>query len=72
MRENNTDFLLSGVRHLAEDWMTLLDASVAAYLDHARQNEETFTKADRFTERIVEEILEDEEEVHSESEEIFD
>jgi len=73
VRENNTNFRLSDVRHLAQHWMTLLGASTAAaYLDHARKIEETFKKSDSFTEQIEEDILEDDEEVDSESEEIFD
>ena len=73
LRENNTNFLLSDVRHLAQDWMTSLDAlTAAAYLNHTRKIGETFKKADSFTERIEEEILEDKEEIDSESEETFD
>jgi hypothetical protein len=58
---------------LAEQWTTSLDAKTAtAYLDHPRNIENTFEKADSFTEQIEEEIVDEGEEVDSEVEETFD
>jgi hypothetical protein len=73
VRDNNINFRLSDVRYLAEQWMTSLDAKTAtAYLDHARNIENTFKKADSFAEQIEEEIVSEDEEVDSEEEETFD
>jgi transposase len=73
VRDNNINFRLSDVRYLAEQWMTSLDAKTAtAYLDHARNIENTFQKADSFIEQIKEEIVDEDEEIDSEVEETFD
>ncbi|CAF3868020.1 unnamed protein product [Rotaria magnacalcarata] len=73
VRDNNINFRLSDVRYLAEQWMTSLDAKPAtAYLDHARNIENMFKKADSFAEQIGEEIVSEDEEVDSEEEEMFD
>jgi hypothetical protein len=73
VRDNNINFRLSDVRYLTEQWMTSLDAKTAtAYLDHARNIENTLKKADNFAEQIEEEIVSKDEEVDSEEEETFD
>lgn len=57
VREQNTNFHLSDVGNLIQTWMASLDTF---YLDHARNIENTFKKADRFQQQIEEEIIDEE------------
>ena len=71
VRKNNTSFILSDVRKLTQRWIASLDAnSAAAYIQHTRAIEETFEKSDQFIKQIEEEIIDDDEEMDSETEDI--
>ena len=74
VRENNTNFRLSDVRHLAMEWISSLTAGdSAAYIDHTLKIEETFKKSDRFSEQIEEDLIdEDDDDVNSEEEGVLD
>ena len=57
VRDNNTNFRLSDVRKLAEQWMASLDAStVISYQDYVRTIENTYKVSDNFVETIEEQI----------------
>jgi len=75
MRDNNTNFRLSDVKHLGKSWMLDLEtATVTAYLGHVHTFQQTFKKCDAFTKQIQEELLDDDdnEEIDSEIERITD
>ncbi len=76
VRDNNVNFRLSDVQHLAQEWMlNLKTATVTAYLNHVYNIEEKFKKSDAFTEQLEEDLLDDEEddeELDSEIEETTD
>ncbi|CAF2783812.1 unnamed protein product [Rotaria sp. Silwood2] len=60
VRDNNVNFRLSDVRHLAQEWMlNLKTATVTAYLNHVYNVEEMFKKSDAFTEQLQEDLLDD-------------
>ncbi len=53
--------------------MVSVDATtVATYLEHIRNIENTFKKSDSFAEQIEEEIIDEDEEVDSEDDDGFD
>ena len=73
VRDNNINFRLSDVRNLAQHWMVSVDTTtVAAYIQHIRDIENTFKKSDSFAEQIEEEIIDEDEEMDSEDDEGFD
>ncbi|CAF2922442.1 unnamed protein product [Rotaria sp. Silwood2] len=75
VRDNNVNFRLSDVRHLAQEWMlNLKTATVTAYLNHVYNIEEMFKKSDAFTEQLEEDLLDNDndDELDSEIEEMID
>ena len=70
VRDNNTNFRLSDVRKLAEQWMASLDPStVTSYHDHVRKIENTYKTSDNFVEIIEEQIIDDDIDTDSDMEE---
>ncbi len=73
VRDNNVNFSLSDVRHLAYQWMMSLNSTThMGYVNEARKIEDIFKKSDRFTEEIEEQLVDEEEEVDSVAEEVDD
>ncbi|CAF4615356.1 unnamed protein product [Rotaria sp. Silwood2] len=63
IRDRNTKFTLAEVNKLAQEWIDNLDATEAtSYMNHVKQCEATFKKADMFAERIEEELNDDDDE----------
>lgn len=68
VRTKNTEFNLTDVTKLAHECMDQLDpASVEKYFRHVQECENTFKKADRYMEQIEEDITEDDDVSHSDS-----
>ncbi len=66
VRDNNVNFRLSDVQHLAQEYMlNLKTATVTAYLNHVYNIEEIFKKSDAFTEQLEEDLLDDDDELES-------
>ena len=62
VRDNNVNFRLGDVQHLAQEWLlNLKTATVTVYLNHVYNIEEKFKKSDAFTEQLEEDLLDDEE-----------
>jgi hypothetical protein len=71
--DNNVNFSLSEVRHLACQWMTSLKRSTAmGSIRETRNIEEIFKSSDKFTEEIEEQLVDEDEEVDSATEEMDD
>ncbi len=71
--DNNINFSLRDVRHLAYKWMTSLSRATAmGYINETHKIEGIFKSSDRFTEEIEEQLVKEEEEVDSVSEEVDD
>ncbi|CAF4698851.1 unnamed protein product [Rotaria sp. Silwood2] len=63
IRDRNTKFTLTEVNKVAQEWIDNLDATEATnYVNHVKQYEATFKKADMFAERIEEELNDDDDE----------
>ena len=60
IRDRNTKFTLAEVSKLAQEWIDNLDATEAtSYVNHVKQCEATFKKADIYVEEIEEELNDD-------------
>lgn len=71
--DKNVNFSFSDMRHLAYQWMTSLSATIAmGYIKETCKIEDMFKKSDRFTEEIDEQLVDDDEDVHSVAEEAED
>ncbi|CAF1059164.1 unnamed protein product [Rotaria sordida] len=63
IRDRNTKFTLVEVNKLAQEWIDNLDPTEATnYVNHVKQCEAIFKKADMFAERIEEELSDDDDE----------
>ncbi|CAF3860153.1 unnamed protein product [Rotaria sordida] len=59
-RDRNTKFTLTEVTKLAQEWINNLDAREAiSYVNHVKQYEKAFKKADIYVEEIEEELNDD-------------
>ncbi|CAF3985209.1 unnamed protein product, partial [Rotaria sordida] len=68
IRERNTKFTLAEVSKLAQEWIHGLSATEAtSYINHIKQCEVTFKKADTYVEEIEEEINEHDDDDYSTS-----
>ena len=66
VRENNVNFSLADVRHLAYQWMVSLKGSTAlGYIRETRRIEDIFKSSDKFTEEIEEDLVDEGEDVDS-------
>ena len=73
VRDNNVNFNLGEVRHLAYQWMTSLNRSTAmGYIRETRRIEDIFKSSDKFTEEIEEQLVDEDEEVDSATDEMED
>ncbi len=73
VRDNNVNFSLGEVRHLAYQWMASLNRSTAiGYIRETRKIEDIFKSSDKFTEEIEEQLVDEDEEVDSATEEMDD
>ena len=73
VRDKNANFSFSDVRHLAYQWMTSLSRTTAmGYINETRKIEDMFKKSDRFTEEIEEQLVDEDEDVDSVTEETDD
>jgi hypothetical protein len=73
VRDKNVNFGFSDVRHLAYQWMMSLSRVTAmGYINETRKIEDTFKKSDRFTEEIEEQLIDEEEDVDSATEDVND
>ncbi len=73
VRDKNVNFSLNDVRHLAYQWMTSLSRTTAmGYVNETRKVEDMFKKSDRFTEEIEEQLVDEDEDVDSVTEETDD
>ncbi|CAF0940224.1 unnamed protein product [Rotaria sordida] len=63
IRDRNTKFTLAEGNKLAQEWIDNLDATEATTcVNHVKQSEATFKKADMFAERMEEKLNDDDDE----------
>ncbi|CAF4623805.1 unnamed protein product [Rotaria sp. Silwood2] len=73
VRDKNVNFSFNDVRNLAYQWMTSLSATTAmGYINKTRKIEDMFKKSDRFTEEIEDQLIDEDEDVDSMTEEMDD
>ncbi|CAF4085892.1 unnamed protein product [Rotaria sp. Silwood2] len=73
VRDKNVNFSFNDVRNLAYQWMTSLSATTAmGYINETRKIEDMFKKSDRFTEEIEDQLIDEDEDVDSMTEEMDD
>jgi len=73
VRDNNVNFSLKDVRHLAHQWMLSLSKVTAmGYINETQKIENMFKKSDRFIEEIEEQLIDEEEDTDSSEEEMDD
>ena len=73
VRDNNVNFSLRDVGHLAYEWMASLNRSIAmGYIRETHKIEDIFKSSDKFTEEIEEQLVDEDEEVDSVTDEMHD